>query len=701
MNNNDRALNYHYDSNSNIRVISALLFGFIIGFHSYTQVLSYNFGYYGVELGQPIFNLTQKLQYILWLSGALFFVSGFYILIKYSQLKLKKFAYALLIISTIIITSSFYSPYSLFDGLKWTYLMISNYSESYNSILFYGAVTLIPFFQIGSFLGFMLAKLPPKEANTHGSARESAGDELLDKIKKHQPTDYFVLGRHGITNELLTYKRDSHLITCAPTRSGKGIGTVIPNLLLYKGNIIQTDPKGENIDITFKHRRDFLGHKIIALDPFKVSSYSSSELMNGKEDDYTDAINPLDVIPEDDVNEIYDLSKDIASGLVDREGEKDPFWNNKGEELIRGFISYVAVKFKKDEVMTAYGKTFNPRSIYYIYKLINTGAEDLKLYCDAIVKDPEVPHDFKDFATKFRDMPEKQREGIVGTASDALDNFGNAKIQDATSRTSFNLDSILNDKVTIYIVLPSEKSKNYKTFMRIMVQSLLNFILKNVTSGAQDFENRILFSLDEFANMGRLDAIKKGISYVAGFGITFWIYLQDINQLKMYGDDKDTIFSNAEVYQFFGAKDKETLQLISDLSGETSVFQKNITTGSSTSSGKGMVGSGSSGRSTSESTSETKRQLYTLGEIRTMSNDDQLIFYSNSSIIRCKKIRFFNDDHFTYQNGKPMYLLKEHYLNLVQARKKQQAKLKALKKKRTDFINSKEVNSEFNSDIIA
>ena len=101
--------------------------------------------------------------------------------------------------------------------------------------------------------------------DSHRSARFASRKEL----KKHQGGDGVRIGRNSHTGQLLRYDGPAHLITLAPTRAGKGVGTVISNLLGVERSVLIIDPEGENARIAGDARRR-LGTTHV-LDPFEVS----------------------------------------------------------------------------------------------------------------------------------------------------------------------------------------------------------------------------------------------------------------------------------------------------------------------------------------------------------------------------------------------------------------------------------------------
>ena len=162
---------------------------------------------------------------------------------------------------------------------------------------------------------------------THGSARFAEGAEIADL--RRAPEGSLLVGRDPKSGALLRYDGPAHLLTLAPTRSGKGVGTVIPNLLTAERSVIVVDPKGENARITARARED-LG-PVHVLDPFGLTGRPSS------------ACNPLDILAPDSL----DLGEDaatLADALVmDPAGQvSEPHWNEEAKALLTGLILFCA-----------------------------------------------------------------------------------------------------------------------------------------------------------------------------------------------------------------------------------------------------------------------------------------------------------------------------------------------------------------------
>jgi type IV secretion system protein VirD4 len=162
----------------------------------------------------------------------------------------------------------------------------------------------------GQSLGF--GAQPEDQGNAHWATDKEIKDAHL-----YSPVG-LILGKSLSNNqEFIRWNPEGHLITIAGTGSGKGISTVVPNLLTYPGPIVVTDPKGENYEITARARKD-IGHKVYCLDPFNVCPNATKAQFN-----------PLDLIDPSNPN-FADEAKILADLLVLRTGqEKDPHWDDK------------------------------------------------------------------------------------------------------------------------------------------------------------------------------------------------------------------------------------------------------------------------------------------------------------------------------------------------------------------------------------
>ena len=165
---------------------------------------------------------------------------------------------------------------------------------------------------------------------THGSAHFGTATIGARHLAPAAPADAFVLGympgapRKGDAQ----FRQDGHILTCAPTGAGKGVGGVIPNLLDYPGSAFVLDFKGENYVVTARARRE-LGQHVIIVDPFGITGSVGH------------ALNWLDTLDSDSLD-VVSRAAGLADMLVAVEGtDADSHWTDTARELLRGLLVYV------------------------------------------------------------------------------------------------------------------------------------------------------------------------------------------------------------------------------------------------------------------------------------------------------------------------------------------------------------------------
>src|SRR5271167_1770773 len=128
------------------------------------------------------------------------------------------------------------------------------------------------------------------------------------------------------TAELITYSGDGHLITFAPTGTGKTSGPVICNALKHPGQLIVLDMKGEVFAATAKARRA-MGQEVCVVD-----------LRDGGEEG---SLNPLDLAARCGTDPAA-VARSFAAEIIERGGnERERFWNDWSEILIAGGAAWL------------------------------------------------------------------------------------------------------------------------------------------------------------------------------------------------------------------------------------------------------------------------------------------------------------------------------------------------------------------------
>ncbi len=344
----------------------------------------------------------------------------------------------------------------------------------------------------------------------------------------------------GDVAEPIVYEGDSHLLSVAPTGSGKGRGAIIPNLLRYPGPMIVVDPKGENYQVTARYRRS-LGQKVHVLDPFGVVTRSTARL------------NPFDVfaLPGAQIDAESEMLAELLAGGI--RSLKDPFWDISASSLISGLIAYLAAHGAPHE--RHFGSLRSLMWSDFVYRIARLLDEKQDLH-------PFARAELEGFLGITADIT---RGGIIATAY----THGNILKSDAVLRSlgpsTIDLEEIIaGDPMTLYLIIPPTKLDSHKALLRLWIGTLLLAIMQRRTRPAQ----RTVFLLDECAQLGSLGVLRQAVTLMRGYGLQIWMFFQDLSQIKrLYPDDWQTMVNNAAVLQTFGLNTHMVAREMADLLG--------------------------------------------------------------------------------------------------------------------------------------
>ncbi|MEM7429757.1 MAG: type IV secretory system conjugative DNA transfer family protein [Pseudomonadota bacterium] len=450
--------------------------------------------------------------------------------------------------------------------------------------------------------------------DSHGSARFASRKEL----KKHQGGDGLLIGRNPGTGRLLRYDGPAHLITLAPTRAGKGVGTVIPNLLAVDRSVVAIDPKGENARIAGEARQRF--GTVHVLDPFEVSGHPS------------DCYNPLDRLTP----ESLDLSEDAASLMealvMDPAGQmQEAHWNEEAKAILGGLIMFCVCQEDR-----------NRRSLATVREYLTLPPEKLRALLELMQDSDAAGGLIARAANRFLGKADREAASVLSNAQRHTHFLDSPRIARCLARSDFAFSDLRHRITSVFLVLPPNRMDAYSRWLRLLVSQALQDIARDAealtaTMGAETRSQRLtsptLFLLDEFSALGRLEAVERAMGLMAGYGLQLWPILQDMSQLRdLYGDRANTFIANAGVQQVFGVNDFETAKWLSQMIGqETSQFQTD---------------SFKPGDGPSFSNHLTGRDLLSPDEIMQMPPNVQLLRVQGQPSALAQKLRYYADPEF-------------------------------------------------------
>lgn len=413
-----------------------------------------------------------------------------------------------------------------------------------------------------------------------------------------------LLGRKGLILgkafwRYLRFDHDGHLLTFAPTRTGKGVSCVIPNLLDHPGSAVVTDIKGENYAITGQ-RRQALG-PVFPLAPFS-------------RDIDTAHFNPLDFIRAGEPEDVDDAAL-IADLLVANTGDPS-FWDSEAENLISALLLYVAHEFPADH-----------RNLHQVWALLMLSKADF----DALLEHMKASQHpaIRKAATGFSQKEDRERSAVISTAQTHMKIWRSPMLAKATAWSDFRLEDLKRQVMSLYIIIPPELLSVYQPFLRLMV----GLSISAMTRVQARPRERVVFFLDEIAALGRMAPVETAIGYLAGYGVSLWLFFQDLDQLQKTYPKWRSMIANCNVRQAFGVADHETARELSAMMG-----QRTVRVSSKSKSGDWLM---PLPEHVSRQSSLTARPLMTPDEIMTMSADREIIFVQACRPILAQKLRYF------------------------------------------------------------
>ena len=466
---------------------------------------------------------------------------------------------------------------------------------------------------IAAVVGSVVRSRDRQDVTTFGSARWATRDE----IKSQGLLDNKGVFLGQTKSAYLRHDGPEHVMAFAPTRSGKGVGLVVPTLLTWTGSVVIHDIKGENWDLTSGWRSQF--SRCVRFDPT---------------DFHSPGFNPLLEIRKG-LQEVQD-AQNIADILVDPMGtlEDGGHWKDKARELLVAIILHVL--YVEDDKTLAGCAAFlsNPeRSLIDTLKVMIETKHKVNEAGEAYAH-PDVAQT----ARQLLDNSPNERSGILSTTQRFLSLYRDPIIANVTSKSDWQIADLMEGDapLSLYLACPPSDLSRTKPLMRL----LLNQIARRLTEKLPKKNARkLLLMLDEFPALGRLEFFESTLAYFAGYGVRAYLIAQSLNQIEKAYGPSNSILDHCHVRVAFATNDERTAKRISEALGTKTELraQKNYTGHRLAPWLSHMM----------VSRQETQRPLMTQGEIMQLPQDDAIIMLAGMPPVRGKKLRYYQDRNFT------------------------------------------------------
>ncbi|WP_295448858.1 type IV secretory system conjugative DNA transfer family protein [uncultured Thiodictyon sp.] len=444
---------------------------------------------------------------------------------------------------------------------------------------------------------FKMISVNSSKANVylHGSARWADLDDiraagllpraytLIDRVRgQSAPGSNGVyvgawVDRRG-KQHYLRHDGPEHVLGYAPTRSGKGVGLVVPTLLSWPASAVIADLKGELWALSAGWRQQWAHNKVLRFEP---AAEKGSVCWN-----------PLDEIRLETENEVGDV-QNLATLIVDPDGKGlETHWQKTSQALLVGVILHVLYNAKNRKGPAA--------TLPAVDALLANPQQDVRELWKAMIngqhlQDPEERKQDKwhahpvvaAAAQDMKDRPDEEAGSVLSTAKSYLALYRDPIVARNVGQSEFRIHDLMKGKqaVSLYIITQPNDKARLRPLVRVMINMVVRLLADKMTfekgRPVASYDHRLLLMLDEFPSLGKLDIMQESLAFIAGYGIKAYLICQDINQLRSretgYGHD-ESITSNCHVQVAFPPNRIETAEHLSKLTGQTTVTKEQITT---------------------------------------------------------------------------------------------------------------------------
>jgi type IV secretion system protein VirD4 len=454
-----------------------------------------------------------------------------------------------------------------------------------------------------AFIGLGLLWFVSKPKNYFGDARWATKSE----IKKAQLLEDkgLLLGKLG--NEYVRSNEPVHALVTAPTRSGKGVGIVIPNLLSWSDSALILDIKQENFEITSGLRGQ---HQ-------KVFMFSPAD-ENGRSHKW----NPLDTIRDDKIHRTADIQK-LATILLPAERGESSMWVEEARDL---FIALTLYVLDTSDIPSTIGEIY--RTLKTQHNLADVLDHILKTNKDKL--DPACIMGFNNFLHKAP----KEQSGVKSTLSAVLNLWSIPSIDAATSASDFKIEDIRRAQTTIYFGAGLNQLKPLSRLIRLFFELSVDVLTRKMPG--EDEPYNVLMMIDEFGSLGKMPVIANNMAFVAGYNLRIVNIIQGLAQLDdLYGKPaRENILQNSALQIFYASNDDTTTHYVTRRLGDKTTQTESISYGNNTIFG-------------TKSQSYTKTEFMKPEDFRRLCKKHAVMFKEGTRPVKAKKIIYHQNKDFT------------------------------------------------------
>jgi type IV secretion system protein VirD4 len=465
-------------------------------------------------------------------------------------------------------------------------------------------------------LAVLVPLLRPARKALHGDARFASGADLARRGLLQAHADGIVIGRFG--GRLLRLGGQQSVVLAAPTRSGKGVGIVVPNLLDYRHSVVVLDIKQENFALTSGWRAR-QGQPVYLFNPFA-------------EDRRTHRWNPLTYVPDDPAFRISELMA-IAAMLYPDGADEQKFWVSQARNAFLALALYL-FENRDDATASGFPSAVVPTLGALLRLAAGDGSVDARRHLQSLASAAFLGGPARAAFASLLSQADETFASILGSFREPLNPWLNPVLDAATSGDDFLLTDLRRMPMTIYVGIQPNKLAESRLIVNLFFSQLINLNTRELPQDDPRLKYQCLLLMDEFTAIGKVGILASAIGFMAGYNLRLLPVIQSMAQLDAtYGKDAArTLLTNHAVQVLFAPREQQDANDYSDMLGYTTVRRNNVTRG----------------REASRSESLERRALMLPQELKALGSEKQVLLCEGlAHPVLCGKIRYYRDRHFT------------------------------------------------------
>ena len=432
-----------------------------------------------------------------------------------------------------------------------------------------GLASAATFVIVGAAL-LVVAMQPRTKPDSHGTARWATRKDIVAAGLLDARTDgrsLIVGGWHGQgakgAVEFLTHTGPESLILFAPSRSGKSVGIVVPNLLCYESSVFVLDVKGELWNLTAGHRRSAFGQQVLYHDP-------------SREDRTGARFNPLAEIDIDRETAVRDVQM-LMQYLIPLEGKSDT--EGTSSHFIASARSLAVGIFLYEMARAALAAPGGTTTITAVLSAMTRPDRRIQDYLEELARftagHPDVASVIRETAAEMLQREEREFSGVLSSLVTPLTTFRDPILARATSQSDFRISDLVSGEapLSLYLMIrPSDRDR-----LRNYFALIVNLVCRKLTDRLPEpgeTRHELLLMLDEFSSLPPLPVVQQSMDQMPGYGIKAFVVLQDVETLQALYGEHETISSNVRIQIAYTPGKPRTAKFLSEATGTATVLQE-------------------------------------------------------------------------------------------------------------------------------